>query len=300
MNQTEVAAAVNLIKVSLHSRPDKNITGAVFGELIRKVTPALDIRELFPTGKNAATRFIDKYFDGFLVRTGKQGSDNLYSIGELSPDAETLISYDYWRSFVRPNAKMRVVLFGDPVSFALSSHGEVSRDERIINNITPIELDVVRRQFVESQSQVGVESNLPSMDMPYPVWSETLKSSNYPLYKTWTTFRIQTLLGVFADRLRHAGVPEDRLEFLMDIMRRSQASRKPNTPTLPNTAGLAKVGSTPRASQLTESMQTESSTDDEFRSIVLQAVSNMSIADLRELKLPAGTLLDAFLSKLKK
>jgi hypothetical protein len=300
MNQTEVAAAVNLIKVSLHSRPDKNITGAVFGELIRKVTPALDIRELFPTGKNAVSRFIDEYFDGFLVRIGKQGSDNLYSIGELGPDIETLISYDYWRSFVRPNAKLRVVLFGDPVSFALSSHGEVSGDKRIISNITPTELDIVRRQFVESKSQVSEESCLPSIDMPYPIWSETLKSSNYQLYKAWTAFRIHALLGVFADRLRHAGVPEDRLEFLMDIMRRSQASRKPNTHTLPNTAGLAKVGLLPQALQLTESVQTESSTDEEFRSIVLQAVSNMSIADLRELKLPAGTLLDAFLAKLKK
>jgi hypothetical protein len=300
MNQTEVAAAVNLIKVSLHNRPDKSITGAVFGELIRKVTPALDIRELFPTGKNAASRFIDKYFDGFLVRTGKQGSDNVYSIGELAPDDEPSISYDYWRSFVRPNAKMRVVLFGDPVSFALSSDGEVSGDEQIINNITPIELDVVRRQFVERKSQVGVESFLPSMDMPYPVWTEALKSSNYPLYKDWTAFRIDALLGVFAGRLRHAGVPEERLEFLMNIMRRSQASRKPNTQRLPNTVASAKIGLTPRASQITESMQTESSTDDEFRGIVLQAVSNMSIADLRELKLPAGTLLDAFLSKLKK
>lgn len=299
MNQTEVAAAVNLIKVSLHSRPEKNITGAVFGELIRKVTPALDIRELFPTGKNATTRFIDKYFNGFLVRTGKQGSDNLYTIGELGPDIEPLVSYDYWRSFVRPNARMRIVLFGDPASITLSSDGKVSADKQLIDNITPTELDVVRRQFLESQSQPGVETCLPSMDMPYPVWSETLKSSNYPLYKTWTAFRIDALLGVFADRLRNAGVPEDRLNFLMDLMRRSQASRKPSTHKSPTTAGLAKVELTPRVSQLTGSMQTESSTDDEFRNIVIQAVSNMSIADLRELKLPAGTLLDAFLSKLK-
>jgi len=300
MNQTEVDAAVNLIKVSLDNRSGKTITGAVFGELIRKLTPELDIRELYPTGKGGVTRFIEDYFAGFLTRTGNKGSDNLYSIRELDSEADPLINYDYWRSFVRPNSKSKIFLVGDPLKINVSHQGDVPADATLIRNITPQELYQIRGDFVEAESKGGINPSLPPMDMPYPVWSEALKSSNFTLYKAWTAFRIGQLLEVFADRLRCSNVPEERRELLLDIMQRSQASLASTARVAPKKRATTIPESTASSSHPAHHLHTEASTDEEFRHIVLQAVSNMSIADLRDLKLPAGTLLDAFFSKSKK
>ena len=300
MNQTEVIAAVNLIKASLDNRPDKTITGAIFGELIRKVTPELDIRELYPTGKSTVTRFIEEYFCGFLTRVGNKGADNLYSIGDLGCQAGPVVNYDYWRSFVRPNSKSKIFVTDDPVRIAISHHGEVPDGAILIKNITPQELDEVRAKFVAVESGGGEGSDFPPGDMPYPAWSETLKSSNYALYKAWTKFRIGELVELFEDRLRCSNVPEDQHDLLLDIMRRSQASTLPPARVIPKKGAQAKLELTAIPEHLVRHPHAETSADEEFRNIVLRAVSNMSIADLRDLKLPAGTLLDAFLSKMKK
>ena len=300
MNQTEVNAAVNLIKASLDNRSDKTITGAVFGELIRKLTPELDIRELYPTGKGGVTKFIDDYFSGFLTRTGKKGSDNLYSIEKSASQTDLAVNYDYWRSFVRPNSKSKVFLTGTPISITVSHQDDVPVDAMLIKNITPQELYQIRDDFVEIESTESSNPDLPPTDMPYPVWSEALKSSNFTLYKNWTTFRIGRLIEVFADRLRCLNIPEDQRGPLLDIMQRSQASLASTARVTPKKKTTTKPEPTTSSSHPPHHLHAEASADEDFRNIVLQAVSNMSIADLRDLKLPAGTLLDAFFSKLKK
>lgn len=299
MNKDEVNAAVNVIKVTLHNRSEKHVTGAVLGELVRKITPELDIKKITSSasGSGGLSKFVEQYLAGVLVREGRQGGDWLYRIIGTGTEESQETDYSFWRAFVRPNSQLEILLSGQPLSMRLAQCGEVKEGELRLKSVSPAELDIIRSEFSESVGkEEGEDSDaLPSLSLSYPEWSLELRNNFPKQYKVWSGFRIKKILELFESRLQELNLPPEERQRLTSIMRRSQAYKATKAPVSDVSA------STNQHNVLNPvSATVVQNAEDSLRLIVMDAVKSMALSDLRTIKLPVGVMLDAFLNQYKK
>ncbi len=287
MNPAEIQASVELIKASLRNRPSQNITGALLGELIRKTTPSLDLKVLYPTGQKALSRFVKDYLDGFLTSAGHQGGDVVYSINEIDPQCEESVTYEIWRSFVRPNSPYRLKLSTDHPEISLIRAGENSDDSIVIPSVNPTELAEIRREFTESGALPSNSIALHSADSPYYDWTMLIRQQGHKTFNAWSSFRIQSLHQLFTNRLSSSGIPDDLIPAYSDLLKQSQRNAPKKESNTPKSAVDG------NNNPLTPSHLTNLGSEEDYRKIVSEAVNKMSIAELRELKIPTGLIMDA-------
>ncbi|WP_457792984.1 hypothetical protein [Pseudomonas syringae] len=281
----QIEAAVDLLKASLEIRPEKHITGAVFGELVRKTTPELDIRAIGLPEKATFSRFIDKYFTGILHRSKRQGSDWLYTIGGSASPIPQEPDYGIWRAFVRPNSKLSVGLVEPSQALIVMDNDNPTPSARLISSVTLAELTTIIAAFNDSETSSG-NTNLPDASQSYPLWTAELREKDRATYRRWTEFRITRLIGVFRDRLATLDLAPDRLDFLVGFLERSRNARPVKAASKPVKSVLAIEGSSLPVHGV-------ATTELELKNLVLRAVMNLSMAELRELRLPVGAMLDA-------
>lgn len=295
----EIDAAVNLLKASLESRSDKQITGAVFGEMVRKATPELDIKALGLPTKATFSRFIEKYFEGVLFRSHAQGKDSVYKIGAPATDTDDEPDYALWKAFVRPQSKYQVGLITASKTLMLlgadSNSDAGGAEVTVIPSVTQDELSAIMKAFMQAE-QAAVGSALPDIQLPYASWTASLRERDRPAYRRWIEFRIDRLLQLFKQRLEAADVNEHDRRSLADFMSRSRGARLPKTP--PKSPHKA-TGNTLESRnaigcpEILVSASYAANKDADLRDLVVRAVMNLSIAELRELRLPVGAVADA-------
>ena len=303
----EIDAAVNLLKASLVSRNDKQITGAVFGEMVRKATPELDIKALGLPTKATFSRFIETYFEGVLFRSHAQGKDSVYNIGAPAADIGDEPDYALWKAFVRPKSKYQVGLIR--VSKTLMLLGDDCNPDAggaevtVIPSVTQDELNAIMNAFVQVE-QDAMGSALPDIQLPYANWTASLREFDRPAYRRWIEFRIDRLLQLFNQRLVAADIDEHDRKGLADFINRSRSARL--SKASPSASPKGSANSSPKTTGNTvESRNTigypemlvsgsyAANKDADLRDLVVRAVMNLSIAELRELKLPVGAVADA-------
>lgn len=288
----QIDAAVSLLRASLESRTEKRITGALFGELVRKTTPELDIHSMGLPTKATFSRFIEKFFEGVLFRSQRQGADWLYTIGRPSTDPIEEPDYDLWRAFVRPNSKVSVGLVEPSNTLILVDREESRPETKLIPSVNQEELSGIMAAFVDEETSRG-NANLPDVHQAYPLWTMDLRERDKVAYRRWTEFRIQRLQLIFSQRLDEAGLEVTRRNHLLELMEQSRNARPAKVTAKP--AQYTVVSRVP--AQITQGRATA---DPELRDLVIRAVMSLSTSELRELKLPVGAMVDAFASHYKK
>lgn len=313
MNRDEILASVDLIKASLSSRESRTITGALLGELVRKITPELNLRKIYPTGQKVLSRFIKDYFADFLEPLNRQGGDILYSIipdvnagGGLESSAigyPLSANYDIWVAFARPNSASSVFVDLQKSELFVGESKLSDASSHKIQSATPNELTIFRGQFIDALSPELYDASIYSTEGSYSSWLETIRSCGGKLFNRWSVFRIQKLHELFRSRLEALGVEGEQLQFLCDAMKKSQENPPKKAPARKD------IGS-PQSDRVSVVDRTSSqppagdigflNSEEAFRSVVIESVKRMSLSEMRTLNIPAGLFLDSVNSVLKK
>ena len=295
-SQEEVDAAVSLLKASLESRDDKQITGAMFGEMVRKTTPELDIQTLGLPTKATFSRFIEKYFEGVLFRSHAKGKDWVYTIGAQASETDDEPEYALWRTFVRPQSKSKVGLITASKTLILLDAEACPTGVTVISSVTQEELSRILKAFArEEEARLG--GAIPDIAQPYASWTASLRERDRVAYRRWIEFRIDGLLQLFNQRLEAADVDEDDRKRLAAFMNRSRSARllSKTSSKASSTAVRKEAEGRNAIGGLEEPLSASyaASKDADLRDLVIRAVMNLSISELRELRLPVGAVADA-------
>lgn len=286
------------IKKKIRDSERREITGALVGELIKRVTPDLNVRELveLPSGPGAVSRFIEKFLNDTLVKSGRQGSDLIYAIiNEADIPAyldDPLSAISVWHEFVRPKSQNYLIL--DSIIDGVAPRIYVSKDIPIngttIDNATYEELEKIRAEFTDIINNDSTPSNQERLvsTEPYTDWSAALKRRGKNFYRQWVEFRIEKIVQIFDERLTSLDVDPSNRNRLCELLRQSQrgtiakaTSNRSNHPAL-NTHTPA-IGT----------QDSPGKGDSELLDIVVRAVRSLSEIEIRELRLPVGVFWDA-------
>jgi hypothetical protein len=290
--------AVKKITSVLRDRGEKEITGAMLGELVRKTVPELSIREIvgIPTGPGALSRFAGDYLSHVLVRGRTQGSDPVYKILEAQSE-DAAINPEIWQAFVRVQSPRILVLRKNPLGLEVIYAADFSPgvDCSEIKKATNQELDEIRNLFTDSLHKTLPESaaSLPQRDQRYLDWSALLRQLGREHFRSWSDFRVEKIIELFESRLVGLGVAPDDRSRLKYEMQCSQAAGRAATFNDKNHRP-GPVLHTELAAAAPEAG------DSSLRAAIVAVIPLLSTADLRELKLPAGILMDALLNISKK
>lgn len=289
MTKDRLDSAIAQITADLQERNNNTITGALIGELIRKITPDLDLRRVMdmPTGTGVLSRFIERYLSDLLTRSHKQGSDWVYTISSAE-HAE--IDPDLWRNFVRPNSPRTLVIRDSTMVLDESPESPPELNEKLnrIQSATEPELEQIQTDFANTLKENS--ASLLTIQDSYANWSIALRKMGGNIYSNWTEFRLRRLEELFNERLKALEIAPELSKELCKVMRSSQLAAKAALVTRKTQTSKNRV---PNTAIKNQSIELEVN----LRSAIIEAIQNLSISDLREIKLPCGPFFDAIVNQ---
>lgn len=293
MSNVKVEQSVLAIVEALKARDQKEITGAVLGELVRRVAPDLNLRTASEvhSGPGALTKFVDMHLSELLKKIRRQGPDWVYLISAGNQlDLETLPTI--WQEFVRPNSPNFLILHdaNAQVKARVSVQRSVESNAIEIKSATSEELNKLRFDFTKTLNAKLAESSDQTLDakLPYPDWSTQLKNIGAEHYRNWTEFRINGIVNLFDSRLSEKGIDSNHRAELCKELRSSQSASR-----FPLISKYSVQSETRHGRELMTHGSHERSMD--LQSAVINAVKSLSESELRELRLPVGALFDALI-----
>jgi len=289
MAPSELNSEIEKISSTLKELDKNKITGALIGELIRKITPELDLCKVMNTSSRVGvlSRFIERHLSHVLIRSGKQGSDWVYTIIRAD-QVET--DPDLWRTFVSPNSTKMLIMRGSDLALHEVTEQNIEQGENVIRirNVTDAELEKIQSAFADTleDSSDGV-LKIPES---YYDWTIGLRKMGGNHYRNWTEFRLSRLMELFKERLEELEISPVLKTQLCDVMQRSQSVAK--------TTLVAKKSKTSKNHASNASIKNQNmELEENFRLAIIEAIQNLSISDLREIKLPCGLIFDAILNQ---
>lgn len=291
MSPSELNSGIEKITTALQGLGKSTITGALIGELIPKIT-ALDLCKVMNTSSRAGvlSRFIERHLSHVLTRSGNQGSDWVYTIttaGQVEADP------DIWRTFVSPNSTRMLILRGSDLALYELPELGIKQDENFkrIQSATDAELEEIQIAFAD----ILKDSSESVLTIPksYADWTVALRKMGGDHYRNWAEFRLNRLMELFKGRLEALEISPELKAQLCDVMQKSQLVAKT---TLVAKNAKTSQNQAPNTSIKNQSMELEAN----FRLAIIEAIQNLSISDLREIKLPCGAIYDAIVNQNKK
>ena len=152
---------------------------------------------------------------------------------------------------------------------------------------------VLAHQFAAQQEQPTREKLQSCLREPhfYDPWINTLKaagSSERRLLKTWEILRTEHIAKRLGERLSSAGVP---VALQAELISAARARKKPATQQAPSQE-IAPASIAPRPVPHPGVALSDDVALERLREIIHASVDRMSITELREVRIPAGVLLD--------
>lgn len=236
-------------------------------------------------GARSLREFVAANVTGVVV-VGRAGMDVIYGLegakGPASPEAALLppVQPDFWRIWVSSNSPY--VLLVDRTSAVVKAvpRGTSATEDEIL--LVPPDVDVHRSVAQEFLARVsdGSRARLQEileqpLDRWWQSWVRELRGSS--LLSDWNTFRRHAFEGRFRSQLLAAAMSEASSDRVLAEIRQRHLDAPQR-----------------RRSSLHASAEREDGED--IRRVVLEAVRRMSIAELRDLRLPLGVVLDVLAS----
>jgi hypothetical protein len=271
----EISNAIKDIVAAAGQVPGSRLSTALKGRSI-SLTPA-------EFGMRSLREFVTTHVPGVVV-VGRSGMDVLYGLagsepppGPSSPTSEP----DFWRVWVSPNSPFALMVNRSGADIEAVRRGESPALGRVV--LEPPGIDVHRSiagKFLETvpESLTGrlVAALEKSHDGWWQTWHRELQGSAQ--LGAWNTFR----RSAFEDRLREqlsAAAMSDRAIDLVLVTIRDRH-----------------LAAAPPKRRASLGVDFSNADVDALRRVVLGAVQRMSGAELRDLRLPLGVVLDVLAS----
>lgn len=228
--------------------------------------------------------FIEKYIPTVDV-VGRAGMDVIYAV-KGSTAASTTKNVDSfggnpWRAWMSPNGPHALAIDKSGCQIRLVPRGTTVSDGEIL--VLPASSQVhleAARSFL-SQLPDPVQAELKPIveraaDDWWQEWMGKLRGTAY--LADWSTFRHKQLEICLIRRLQSDGMSETSADRVLRLIQEQSAAN--------------------RASKNPPAMRKNITADDAFlRQVVLAAIQDMTAAELRDLRLPLGRVLDALAAK---
>jgi hypothetical protein len=288
--QEELLAAVALLKEKLKTHRGENITGAKVGEIL--VNQCGFRLKHFDGTRLTLSRFIASYLSDTLTRNGIQGGDLLYLVSSPTEPLQVQPEYRYWLAFAKVDEPNQLAIRNADKLPVIVTTGDSIADAKLVQKVTLNDLEDIKGSFLTEES-AAQRTNYPEPSLPYVQWIADLRSYPVARQNSWGAFRIERLKDLFKKRLEELDVDVDDQERLVHFLSASQGAKPKRQWAASNPT--AKSWAAPR-----ESSSVREDGDQILRHAVSDVIKCLSIAELRELKLPAGLVMDALQARLGK
>jgi hypothetical protein len=275
--------------------------------------PSIDIRAVtgILVGSGALSKFLRDHFAAIVHPVGKRGGDTLYQIGSIPPpDLATLgTRRNLWTAFANPSMGLQLVV--DRTTGAVSCHPistELGVNSIALPPIARAEFQQITEDFTDTLPRELRDALRPLMESgDYSSnWLATLRNRDTDAALRWGLFRIEAITELFRNRLQNASLPPEQVELCVrDLLAEQQAahneriaarSLRKATSTLINLRLDAGSGNTDDAllrNSLSPAKTLNSPETIFARSVACLAIGNMSLEEIRKLRVPLGAIIDA-------
>lgn len=275
-SQIQEAAAV--IRKIVGDRP--SILGSQLAQILRQQIPNWDPKAL---GVDNLRHFIQTHLAGVIVAQKRAGLDYVYetvaqekgsrAANVAGGEADT----DYWRVWVSPNSPVVLHISRDDLRIRVVVRGEELLDREVL--VEPASAEVhesMARQFAHDLGDELRSKLLPvisSIDTRWwQVWVRELRIAKKAV--AWNNFRRRYLEERLSERLLESGFNRPDVESLLAAVRENHLF-----------ASARKQAAIPEPSHGRDA-------DAALRTIIIRIIQGMSGQQLRELRLPIGSVVD--------
>jgi hypothetical protein len=200
--------------------------------------------------------------------------------------------YRYWLAFAKVDEPNQLAIRNADKLPVIVTTGDSIADAKLVQKVTLNDLEDIKGSFLTEES-AAQRTNYPEPSLPYVQWIADLRSYPVARQNSWGAFRIERLKDLFKKRLEELDVDVDDQERLVHFLSASQGAKPKRQWAASNPT--AKSWAAPR-----ESSSVREDGDQILRHAVSDVIKCLSIAELRELKLPAGLVMDALQARLGK
>ncbi|WP_434701111.1 hypothetical protein [Pseudomonas sp. D1-36] len=286
-SEQDFREAVAALKIKLEAHHGDFITGSKVGEILidqckfrlkNLAQPQLTLSQL-----------IRHHLADTLTTYGHQGGDTLYFVGKGAQPLTAQPEYRFWTAFAKADEQcLFAIRQSDNEPVIVEGEADFT-GLKVLPKITLSDLEAIKASFVDTYLVVPGQSPLPGADIPYLQWVASVRASSNQQMSAWSLYRIEQIKQLFKDRIIELGVQETdqaRLERFL-----SESQRKKIRPT----TAVARDEQEACSVSLNHDPYLPRNPDQVFRDAVVVVIRQLSMPELRELKLPAGLLSDALL-----
>ncbi|AVJ25012.1 MULTISPECIES: hypothetical protein [Pseudomonas] len=272
-----------------------SILGAQLGQCIRRaISPKSikfigNLRSLVDIELRELLSFVEALPSDSLYLVSGPGQGPITFNSEFVPAAGAKL----WESFSNPTIDCLVGVDSAGVTYVTTSAKPFGADFTLLKKMTSDEFYDLAQVFANEQKDIPLQAALyEALDHPnfYSKWIAALRAhrSTANFLRTWEIKRTELVIARLQEELERAGLGTARAVVIANDIRPKPARSvaKPAAVPAPKTARQPEA---PTAVPGAESNDLE-----ELRAVMHRAIDKMSLADLKDIRVPAGLLLEIF------
>jgi len=297
------------IASAIDSYPESTIKGVTLANLIKHAARDVDIRQLVnvPVGPGALKKFADVFLAHLIRRVDRsqlppETSDVIFEkiaaqaalpSGPM-PSSGDAVEDDYWSAFVRVSDARKIILIdGNEPSLRLAS--AAAPEDAVIEGVSQLEFNKISDEYIERLRLTPVGEVLADnlkLAPTYDAFMGILKQAGAHYFMDWSRHRRDALRAIFRQRLGGHGVESAKIDALLLRLDEAQAEARKRRyqQQKEQQAKNAFAGGSHEESSAEYD-------EGDMRRLLKLAIDEMSMNEIRAVRIPFGAVLDALASE---
>ncbi len=294
---TEIAKIQTLLNEHVHKK-GPSILGAQLGQYIRRAISPKTIKFI-----GNLRSLVDNELREVLSFVEALPSDSLYLVSgpgqgpiTFNPDFVPAAGAKLWESFSNPTIDCLVGVDTAGVIYVTTPAKPFGADFTLLKKMTSDEFYELAKVFAVEQKDIPLQAALyEALEHTnfYSKWIAALRAhrSTANFLRTWEIKRTDLVIARLQEELERAGLGTARAVVIANDIRPKPARSVAKPPAVP----VQKAACQPEAASSVPGAESEDL--EELRAVLHQAIDKMSFADLSDIRVPAGLLLEISKSK---
>ncbi|OOE10956.1 hypothetical protein BSR09_06690 [Stutzerimonas degradans] len=266
-----------------------SILGAQLGQYIRRATSPKTIKFI-----GNLRSLVDNELRELLSFVEALPSDSLYLVScpgqspiTFNPDFVPAAGAKLWESFSNPTLDCLVGVDSAGVIYVTTPAKPFGPDFTLLTKMSSDEFYELAKVFAAEQKDIPLQAALfEALEQPnfYSKWIAALRAhrSTANFLRTWEIKRTELVIARLQKELEKAGIGAAQAVVIANDIRPKPAR------------SVAKPAAVPEPKAPSAAPEAESKDLGELRAVLHRAIDKMSLADLKDIRVPAGLLLEIF------